>query len=138
MGKVICYIGGQSVGNPGRAAIGAYITDESGNMMQEVAETIGSSTDTFAEYQAILTGLQTLAALVGEASKTTTVELRLVSELVRKQLNAELPIKEPGLVPLFIEIHNMRVESFPLITLTHISLEQNTNVNRLLTEALAL
>lgn len=138
MGTVTCYIGGRSVGNPGRAAIGAYITDESGSMMQEVAETIGNSTDTFAEYQAVLTGLQTLVSLLGAASKTTTVELRLVSELVRKQLNAELPIKEPGLVPLFIEIHNMRVESFPLVTLTPISLEENSNVNRLISEAMAI
>ena len=136
MKKVICYTDGGSRGNPGPAAIGVYITDESGVMIEEMAETIGNSTNNFAEYQAVLVGLQTVKALLGDASVTTDVEIRLDSELVKKQLNAEYQIKEPGFVPLFIEIHNMRVASFPKLTFTHIPREENTEADRLVNEAL--
>ena len=136
MKKVICYTDGGARGNPGPAAIGVYITDEAGTMQQEVAQTIGNSTNNFAEYQAVLVGLQTLKEMLGAASKTTAVEIRLDSELVKKQLNAEYQINEPGLVPLFIEIHNMRVVHFPHVTLTQIPREQNKDADRLVNEAL--
>jgi ribonuclease HI len=136
MKKVICYTGGKTLGNPGPAAIGVYITDEVGVMLGEVVETIGNSTDTFAEYQAVLTGLQTLKSILGDKSVTTSIEIRLESELVKKQLNAELEIKEPGFVPMFIEIHNIRVVSVPNLTFALIPSADNKVVKRLLNEAL--
>jgi ribonuclease HI len=136
MNTVICYTGGRSRGNPGPAAIGVYITDAAGNMMSESAETIGNSTDMFACYQAVMVGLQCLKSLLGADCATTQIEIRLDNEIVQKQLNAELPLKEPGFVPLFIEIHNMRVESFPHLTLTFIQPSLNTDVERLIIEAL--
>ncbi len=60
----------------------------------------------------------------------------LDSELVKKQLNAEYQIKEPGLVPYFIEIHNLRVSNFPHITFTHIPREKNKEADRLANEAM--
>jgi ribonuclease HI len=74
--------------------------------------------------------------MFGAATKTMQFEIRLDSELVKKQLNAEYQIKEPGLVPMFIEIHNMRVAHFPHLTLTHIPRAQNKEADRLVNEAL--
>jgi ribonuclease HI len=136
MKTVICYTDGGSRGNPGPGAIGVYITDAAGVMVREVAQTIGNCTNNFAEYNAVLVGLQTLKAILGGASKTTMVEMRLDSELVKKQLNAEYQIKEPGLVPMFIEIHNMRVASFPHILFTHVPRAENKEADRLVNEAL--
>lgn len=138
MEKVMCYTVGEARGNPGPAAIGVYITGGAGVMMSEVAQTIGNSTDTFAEYQAVLVGLQILVDILGEATLTTQIEIRLSSDLVKKQLNAESQIKEPGFVPMFIEIHNMRVASFPHLTFIHILPEQNTDAKRLVDEALGV
>ncbi len=136
MKTVICYTGGKAQSNPGPAAVGVYITDDSGAMMSEMAETIGNSTDTFAHYQAVYVGLQALKSLLGIEGMTTAIEMRLSSELVKSQLNAESPIKEPGFVPLFIEIHNMQVESFPHLTFTLVPHKENGEVERLLNEAL--
>lgn len=136
MKTIICYTDGGARGNPGPAAIGVYITDEKGVMVREVAQTIGNSTNNFAEYQAVLVGLQTLKQEYGKATKTMQFEIRLDSELVKKQLNAEYQIKEPGLVPMFIEIHNMRVANFPHLKLTHIPREKNKEADRLVNEAL--
>jgi len=83
-----------------------------------------------------LIGLQTLKQEYGKATKTMQFEIRLDSELVKKQLNAEYQIKEPGLVPMFIEIHNMRVANFPHLKLTHIPREKNKEADRLVNEAL--
>ena len=63
-------------------------------------------------------------------------EVRLDSELVAHHLNAKTAINDPGLVPMFIEIHNMRVASFPKLIVTLISNEENIAVEKLLSEAL--
>ncbi len=138
METIICYTSGVSRGNPGPGAVGVYITDEAGAMLCEEAQAIGNCTTDFAEYQAVLLGLQTLQSLLGEKSRKTAVELRLASELVKKQLNAESTITDPGLVPLFIEIHNTRVESFPHLTLHLITSEENSQAGQLVNEALVI
>lgn len=136
MEKIICYTDGGSRGNPGPAAIGVYITDEAGTVVKEVKETIGNSTNNFAEYHGVYRGLQTLKELYGKKTKDMEFEIRMDSELVKKQLNHEYQIKEPGLVPLFIEIHNLRVANFPHLTLTHVKRELNKEADRLVNEAL--
>jgi ribonuclease HI len=136
MKKVIAYTDGGARGNPGPSAIGVYITDEAGDLIKEVKEAIGNATNNFAEYNAVMVGLQTLKSLYGSKTKEMQFEIRLDSELVKKQLNNEYQIKEPGLVPMFIEIHNLRVANFPHLTLTHIPREQNKEADRLVNEAL--
>lgn len=136
MEKIICYTDGGSRGNPGPAAIGVYITDEAGTVVKEVKETIGNSTNNFAEYHGVYRGLQTMKELYGKKTKDMEFEIRMDSELVKKQLNHEYQIKEPGLVPLFIEIHNLRVANFPNLTLTHVKRELNKEADRLVNEAL--
>ncbi|MBP9717487.1 MAG: ribonuclease HI family protein [Candidatus Pacebacteria bacterium] len=136
MEKVICYTDGGARGNPGPAGIGVYIIDEAGKVLTEVKQAIGNATNNFAEYNAVMLGLQTLKAKYGKKSKTTHFEIRLDSELVKKQLNGEYQIKEPGLVPMFIEIHNLRVSTFPHLTFTHVPRTQNKEADRLVNEAL--
>lgn len=135
MEKIICYTDGGARGNPGPAAIGVYITDGT-NMLEEVKQSIGNSTNNFAEYHAVMVALQTLKQKFGKATKTTEFEIRLDSELVQKQLSGVYQIKEPGLVPMFIEIHNLRVANFPHITFTHVPRAQNKEADRLVNEAL--
>lgn len=136
MKHIIAYTDGGARGNPGPAGIGVYITDDKGSVVKEVNEFIGNSTNNFAEYQAVAKALQTLKALYGKKTKEMAFELRMDSELVKKQLNGEYQIKEPGLVPLFIEIHNIRVSSFPHLTLTHVRREKNKEADRLVNEAI--
>lgn len=136
MEKIIAYTDGGARGNPGPAAIGVHVVDNNGSVLKEVSESIGNSTNNFAEYQGVLRGLQTLKELYGKKSKEMQFELRMDSELVKKQLNHEYQVKEPGLVPMFIEIHNLRVANFPNLILTHVPREQNKEADRLVNEAL--
>jgi len=131
MEKIIAFTDGGARGNPGPAGIGVYIQDEHGKMLKEVSQFLGNATNNFAEYNGVMVGLQTLKAMFGKKTKEMHFEIRMDSELVKKQLNGEYQIKEPGLVPYFIEIHNMRVSSFPNLTLTHIPREKNKEADRL-------
>lgn len=136
MEKIIAYTDGGARGNPGPAGVGVYVTDSEGVMILEAKQAIGNSTNNFAEYHGVLLALQSLKQHFGKATKSMEFELRMDSELVKKQLNSEYQIKEPGLVPMFIEIHNMRVSSFPHLSFTHVPREQNKEADRLVNEVL--
>lgn len=136
METIYIYTDGGARGNPGPAAIGVQITDKDGKVIKEVSEAIGNATNNFAEYMAVARGLETAKQHFGKKTKDMHFEIKLDSELVKKQLNGEYQIKEPGLVPFFIEIHNLRVSSFPNLTLTHIRRELNKEADRLVNEAL--
>ena len=136
METITIFTDGGARGNPGPAAIGVYMVGADGTVLKEVSETIGNATNNFAEYQAVMRGLQTAKEHFGKKTKELQFEIKLDSELVKKQLNGEYQIKEPGLVPHFIEIHNMRVSSFPNLTLTHVRRELNKEADRLVNKAL--
>lgn len=136
METIIAYTYGGSRGNPGPAAAGVYVTNTSGEIVSQVKESLGNATSSFAEYYAVMLALQTLEQLYGDTCKEMQFEIRLDSELVKTQLSNETQIKEPGLVPMFIEIHNMRVEMFPHIFFTQITKEENTEAINLITQIL--
>lgn len=136
METIIAYTDGGARGNPGPAGIGVHVVDGVGKVVAEHKEYIGNSTNNFAEYQAVATALELLKQRYGKKTRDMQFELRLDSELVKKQLNAEYQIKEPGLIPLFIAIHNLRVANFPNLQLTHIPREKNKEADRLVNEAL--
>ena len=136
MKTVTIFTDGGSRGNPGPAAVGAYIIDADKKVLKEVSETIGNATNNYAEYYAVMCGLGAVKQLFGKKTKEMEFELKLDSELVQKQLNSEYQIKDPGLVPLFIEIHNLRVANFPNIKFTHVKREFNKEADRLVNEAL--
>lgn len=136
MENITIFTDGGSRGNPGPAAIGVYMVDEAGEVVLEVAETIGNATNNFAEYQGVMRGLEAAKEKFGKQTKEMQFQLKLDSELVKKQLNGEYQIKDPGLVPHFIAIHNLRVTNFPNLTLTHVKRELNKEADRLVNEAL--
>ena len=122
MEKVICYTDGGARGNPGPAAAGVYIINQSGHLIKEVKQALGEGTNNFAEYQGVILALQTLKDLYGKKTKLMAFDFRLDSELITKQLNHQYQVKEEALAALFMEIHNLRIAHFPHLTLTHIPL----------------
>jgi ribonuclease HI len=136
METIICCTASEARGNPGPAAIGVYITDVKGEHISEVSKSIGNASSNFAEYYAAMVGLQTLQSLYEEDTTKMIFELRLSNELVKKQLNSESVINDPGLVPMFIEVHNMWVVSFPQLTITLVTPAQNSEVVTLVTQVL--
>lgn len=131
MKKITIYTSGVSKGNPGSAAVGVQVVDARGSVVREVAQAIGNANSTFAAYHAALQGLQIARDVFGKSTKELFVELHLDNDRVKKQLNAELPITEPGFVPYFIEIHNLTVAHFPRLTIVLARPEHNKAANAL-------
>jgi len=136
MNTITIYTDGGARGNPGPAGVGAYISDEKGKEIGSASKFLGEKTNNFAEYEAVILGLKEVKKKFGKKLKDMTVQVKLDSELVTKQLNGEYQIKEETLFPQFITIWNMRVKDFPNITFTHIRREQNKEADRLANEAM--
>ena len=135
-GKLIVYTDGGSRGNPGPAAIGAVFADERGRTLESYARAIGRKTNNEAEYEAVLFALSKARALFGKARvKGMDVEVRMDSELVARQLNAEYKVEEEHLWPLFMKIWNTRLD-FGRLTFRHVPREQNREADRLVNQAL--
>jgi len=131
------YTDGASRNNPGEAGSGAYITDGEGNMLKEVTKYLGIATNNFAEYEAIVIGLETVKKMFGDKkTKDLEVEVRMDSELACRQLNGIYQIKEPTLFAQFIKIWNLKVAHFPHIKFVHIPREKNKEADRLSNEAI--
>lgn len=137
MKKMILYTDGGARGNPGPAGAGAYITDGEGNWIGSVSKFLGVRTNNWAEYEALILGLEAIKRKVPEKErKGVSIEVRLDSELITRQLNNIYQVKEESLFPQFIKVHNMRVKDFPLMTFTHIPREKNEEADRLANEAM--
>ncbi len=93
--KLVLHVDGGSRGNPGPAAIGVVISNADGELVDEIAETIGVETNNVAEYKALLRGLQRAAEL--GASDISVIN---DSELVAKQVNGSYKVKHPAMRPL--------------------------------------
>ncbi|OGG48015.1 hypothetical protein A3D66_02985 [Candidatus Kaiserbacteria bacterium RIFCSPHIGHO2_02_FULL_50_9] len=137
MQKVFLYTDGGARGNPGPAGIGVVIQDEAGDILKEISKFLGRQTNNWAEYEAVVLGLEALKKMFGVAKlKEMSVEVKMDSELVARQLSGKYQIKEPTLFPQFIKIHNLCVSAFPHIVFTHIRREQNKEADRLANRAM--
>ncbi len=137
MDKIIIYTDGGARGNPGPAAIGVYVINfKTNEVLYKLGKPIGNATNNIAEYLAVVHGLRAVKDKFGKRTKEMEFELKIDSELVKKQLTSEYQIRDTGLIPYFIEIHNLRVSNFPNLTITHIPRNQNKEADRLVNEAL--
>ena len=128
--KYIINTDGGSRGNPGPSGIGAVVGGK------EYSQSIGSTTNNVAEYSAVVFALKKAKQLLTKAkAKKTHVELRTDSELLVKQLNAEYKIKDNDLIPLFIEVWNLK-QGFASIEFVHVLREKNKEADRLVNKAL--
>jgi ribonuclease HI len=125
MKKLIIYTDGGARGNPGPAGIGVAIYDAERQLVAEIAEYLGETTNNQAEYRAVIAAFKKAADLGGEE-----LEFYLDSELVVKQLNHEYKVKNKDLAPLFLTIHNLSL-GFQKISYRHIPREQNAAADRL-------
>lgn len=135
--KIIVYTDGGARGNPGPAGIGVVITDEKGGVLKEISKFLGVQTNNWAEYEAVILGLQELKKIFGkEKVRELAVEIRTDSELVAKQLQGAYQIKEETLFPQFIKVWNMRITDFPHLKFFHIPREKNKEADRLANRAM--
>lgn len=129
-GKFILNTDGGARGNPGPAAIGGILKRSSGEVVLNFKEKIGEATNNFAEYSALIRGLE-LALDHG----ATNLDCFLDSELVVKQLNGEYRVKDATLREKFSEISELK-KRFESLTFSHVRREQNSGADKLVNEAL--
>jgi ribonuclease HI len=135
--KIIIYTDGGARGNPGPAGIGIVVLDADEKVLKEVSQYLGEKTNNFAEYEAVILGLQALKKLFSKDKlKEFDIEVKLDSQLVARQLSGEYQIKEETLFPQFIKVHNMQVKDFPKIKFTYIPREENKEADRLANQAM--
>ena len=130
MKKLILYTDGAARGNPGPAGAGAYICTESGEVVAEIAEYLGETTNNVAEYAGLLAGLRKLVALGAQE-----VDIRADSELMVKQLNGQYRVKHPNLIPLYREAKGLLLK-IPLVKIRHVRREMSKDADRLSNQAI--
>ncbi len=121
---------GGSRGNPGPAAYGAVLFDaETGEVIAERAECIGTATNNVAEYNGLIAGLE----LYHEHTPEAELEVRMDSKLVVEQMSGRWKIKHPDMKPLANRAHALAPFG---TTYTWMPREENKHADRLLNEAL--
>lgn len=121
---------GGSRGNPGLAAWGVAVYDESGECVGRHAGTLGHATNNVAEYRGLIEALKLAAALA-----CAEVRLRSDSELIVRQLEGRYKVKSPDLKPLFAEARRL-IAGFALFDIRHVRREENKHADALVNEAL--
>ena len=127
---LVLHVDGGARGNPGPAAIGVVISDADGQVVEELAETIGVATNNVAEYRALLRGLERAAALGAG-------EVRIVndSELVARQLTGAYKVKHPAMRPLY-EQATAALAAFARWQIRSVPRAQNAHADELVNRAL--
>jgi ribonuclease HI len=122
---LIIHTDGASRGNPGQAGIGIVIYDEAGNVVREVSQGLGRTTNNVAEYTALVEALRQALKLGAEE-----VTVRSDSELMVKQIRGEYAVKNVGLQPLFVEARRLLLR-FPRWRIEHVPREENRRADEL-------
>jgi ribonuclease HI len=128
--KIIIYTDGGARGNPGPAGIGAIAYDEEKRVVFTVSEFLGVATNNQAEYKAVIAALEK-----AKQYGVDELDFYLDSELVVKQLKREYKVKNEGIAPLFLKVHNLTLV-FKKVKFTHIPREKNKEADRLANEAM--
>lgn len=130
MSRLTVNVDGGARGNPGPAAIGAVLSDGSGEVIAERSETIGRATNNVAEYRALLAGIELAAA-----NGATELEIRGDSELVVRQVEGRYKVKDATMRELHAEV-KWALEGFERWSISHVRREQNAEADRLVNQAL--
>lgn len=128
--KLIIYTDGGARGNPGPAAAGIVIKNESKKTVAEFGEFLGDQTNNFAEYSALILGLKKAKEL-----GATEVDCILDSELVAKQMRGEYKVREPNLQKLFVQAYNA-ASQFKKVLYKHTFREGNKEADRMVNKTL--
>jgi ribonuclease HI len=127
---------GGSRGNPGPSGAGAVIRDEQGSLVGSVSQFLGVRTNNYAEYEAVILALTQLQTLVPQAQhRSTTVEVKMDSELVVKQMKKEYKVKHPTLKEQYARLCQAAA-AFGSVTFTHVPRTQNSDADALANDAM--
>jgi len=129
--RVIVEADGAARGNPGPAGYAALVREAAtGEVLVEVAESIGVATNNVAEYSALLAGLRAAAEL-----GAVEVEVRMDSKLVVEQMSGRWQIKHPGLRALAAQAATL-AQRFDTVRFSWVPRAQNVRADALANAAI--
>ena len=128
--KATMFADGGSRGNPGPAASGAVLLDESGTVLREIGTYLGVATNNVAEWTGLLTGLEAALEL-----GVDDLAVRLDSELVVKQISGQYRVKHAGLIPLHAKA-KLLLRKFARVDVQHVRRKENAAADALVNQVL--
>jgi probable phosphoglycerate mutase len=129
--RVIVEADGAARGNPGPAGYAAVVREAAtGEVLLDVAESIGVATNNVAEYSALLAGLRAAAEL-----GAVEVEVRMDSKLVVEQMSGRWQIKHPRLRALAAEAATL-AQRFDTVRFSWVPRAQNVRADALANAAI--
>jgi ribonuclease HI len=124
--ELFLFVDGASKGNPGAAGIGALLTTPDGEIVAEIGEPIGITTNNVAEYKALIRGLSEALSL-GAQSVTVHTD----SQLMARQMEGRYKINAPHLQALQAEAKALCCQFLDGVILTHILRAGNARADQL-------
>lgn len=122
-------IDGASKGNPGPASIGIVFYSD-GKTLEEVSEFLGTHTNNFAEYTALIRALE-----VSKEKGFNNIEVCSDSELVVNQINKKYKVKDADIKDLFDKAYSL-INTLKSFKITHVPREENLKADKLANNAL--
>ena len=118
--KLEAYIDGGSRGNPGEAGIGVYFPG-----VVRIAEYLGTGTNNFAEYSALLAALR-----FAVFSRCEDLKVFADSELVVKQIKGEYQVRNEA-IRVFYDSALRWMKLIPRFSISHVRREENKEADKL-------
>src|ERR1700677_2496625 len=128
--RAIVHVDGGARGNPGPAAAACVTRTPGGEILGENAGLLGETTNTVAEYSALLLGLRHAREL-----GVSDVEVVNDSELIAKQINGQYKVKHPAMRPLYLDAM-AALREFERWTVRTVPRAQNAEADALVNAAL--
>jgi ribonuclease HI len=128
--EIRVFTDGGARGNPGPAAVGVVILDDNNNIISETEKFIGSTTNNFAEYSALIEALNLLKEI-----DAYRIVFYTDSNLVYSQIKGFWKIKSPELKILNEQAKEM-LKTLPDYNFILIPREKNKSADRLVNKAL--
>ena len=126
--RLVINCDGAARGNPGPAGAGAYLATPEGEVVAEIAEGLGETTNNVAEYTAAILGLERAVEL-----RAQDVLVRSDSQLLVHQLNGVYRVKTAHLRPLHARIRVL-ASTIGKVRFEHVPRERNVEADRLANE----
>lgn len=135
MKTINIYTDGGSRGNPGQAALGVYVEGD-GTILGKIGERLGIATNNFAEYSAILRGLDFLLEKQEILDSNTKVNFFMDSQLAYSQIVGIYKIKSATLRSLLFKIREKELLVGIPISYNFVPRERNKQADKLVNLAL--
>jgi ribonuclease HI len=129
-GHLVLRTDGASRGNPGPAAAGVVIEDETGQVIARGKRFLGHMTNNQAEYRALILGLRA----VGQY-RPSAVTVYMDSELVINQMAGRYQVRDAQLRPLYDEAQG-EARKLREVRFVHVRRSMNRLADKLANEAL--